>query len=986
LADLKIYLLGTIRIERDGQSVAFDTRKADALLAYLAVTASPARRDSLAALLWPDYDTSSARAALRRTLSVLRKGIGEHFLEASYETIGLVHREDIWVDAIIFRGLIQDTKTHAHSSDARCAECLAGLVQAVELHRGDFLSGFSLRDSVAFDDWQFFQADEFRQELAWVLERLTEIYSAQGEFDPAIASARRWLSLDPLREEAHRQLMRLFAWSGQRNAALRQYRECVRILEQEIGVPPLDETSQLYQQILENLLPPPITLEESSPVGFLEDRAWIGDSHAADPALAGSWPGFTFPLIGRTDEWQTLVLCHSAARHNGWLVLLEGEAGIGKTRLAEEFITHASTLGAQVFQARCYEGETNLAYGPITEGLGALLKEKAVGDKLKKLPVRWLVEAARLQPEIATLFPDLPASEPMDSPGAQSHFFEGLRQLLINLLAGPVPGVLFLDDFQWADAASLELLTYIARRLAGSELLALLTWRGGLTESRPLILKMLAEAQRSKRGTLIQLARLSAAEIDELIRALPGNPPVFDDQFSQRLYQESEGLPLYAISYLNSAVQNPSLGPGGPLELPGDVRTVWQAQLSALDEISHQLLSTAALIGRSFDYVILKEASGRSDLETVTGLETLLANSLVVECNQLITACESTYDFAHEKLRELILKDISLARRQLLHRRIAEALLNAARGRREQGKVSAQVAYHFQQAGQNSQAAEYFKQAGELARALYANRAALAHFQAALAAGYPDAAGLHETCGDLYTLLGEYASAIHNYETAAAFCLTPQIARLEHKLGKVLARKGEWVLAESYFQVGLEHSEREEDLSLQALILSDWSLTAHRRGDAAQALDLASQSLNLAQQTDDPRALTQAYNMLGMLARARGDFEEAWNQLNNSLQSARDLGEPGRQVAALNNLALVSRDQRRPDQAIELTQAALSLCSQQGDRHREAALLNNLADLLHAAGRELEAKEYLRKSVVIFAEIGVEAGEQDPEIWRLSEW
>jgi tetratricopeptide (TPR) repeat protein len=126
--------------------------------------------------------------------------------------------------------------------------------------------------------------------------------------------------------------------------------------------------------------------------------------------------------------------------------------------------------------------------------------------------------------------------------------------------------------------------------------------------------------------------------------------------------------------------------------------------------------------------------------------------------------------------------------------------------------------------------------------------------------------------------------------------------------------------------------------------------------------------------------------MLGMLARARGDFGEAWNQLNNSLQSARDLGEPGRQVAALNNLALVSRDQRRPDQAIELTQAALSLCSQQGDRHREAALLNNLADLLHAAGREAEAKEYLRKSVVIFAEIGVDAGEQDPEIWRLSEW
>jgi DNA-binding SARP family transcriptional activator len=656
LVDLKIYLLGTIRLERDGAGVEFDTRKADALLAYLAITGEPARRDSLAALLWPDYDTSSARAALRRTLSALRKGIGEHLVESSYENIGLAAGAAIWVDVLVFRGLLTAIKTHVHPAEADCDQCLADLVQAADLYRGDFLSGFGLRDSAAFDDWQFFQADELRQELAWVLEKLTLAYARRGEYESAIASARRWLALDQLREEAHRQLMRLYAWSGQRNAALRQYRECVRILEQEIGVPPLDETSQLYQQILENQLPPPVTLEVSSSAGLFEQQAGPEDNRSAQSTLEGSWPGFVFPLIGRADEWQTLVLCHSAARHNGWLVLLEGEAGIGKTRLAEEFITHASSLGAQVFQARCYEGETNLAFGPITEGLGSLLKEKKASERLRKLPGRWLVEAARLQPEIASLFPDLPPPAPLADPGAQSRFFEGLRQLLINLLAGPVPGILFLDDLQWADAASLELLTYIARRLANSELLLLLTWRGGLTEGRVPVLKMLTEAHREKRGTHFQLGRLSAAEIDELVHTLPGSLTSFGEQFSQRLYQESEGLPLYAISYLNTVLQIPSPEPGVLVELPGDVRTVWQAQITALDEIPHQLLSTAALIGRSFDYEILKEASGRSDLETVSGLETLLANNLIVECNLLITACESTYDFAHERLRELILK------------------------------------------------------------------------------------------------------------------------------------------------------------------------------------------------------------------------------------------------------------------------------------------------------------------------------------------
>ena len=152
MAELKIYLLGTIRLERDGQSVEFDTRKANALLAYLAVTGEPAQRDSLAALLWPENDTSSARAALRRTLSALRKGVGEHFLEASYEHIGLAHSEDIWVDALVFRKLIKDIKKQSLLSDADGAEFLEALVQAAELYRGDFLTGFGLRDSAAFDD------------------------------------------------------------------------------------------------------------------------------------------------------------------------------------------------------------------------------------------------------------------------------------------------------------------------------------------------------------------------------------------------------------------------------------------------------------------------------------------------------------------------------------------------------------------------------------------------------------------------------------------------------------------------------------------------------------------------------------------------------------------------------------------------------------------------------------------------------------------
>jgi predicted ATPase len=986
---LKIFLLGTPRLELDGAVVEFDTRKAEALLAYLAVTNEPVRRDTLALLLWPDYDTSNGRAALRRTLSALRKGIGGEFLEISYETIGLAQNGAIWVDAFQFHQQLEHVRAHRHPAGSSCAGCLEALGQAAALYRGDFLIGFGLRDSANFDDWQFFQADQLRQELSWVLEQLTLAHAGQADYESAITSARRWLSLDPLREDAHRQLMHLFAWSGQRNAALRQYRECVRILQQEIGVPPMEETSRLYQQILERKLdtPPQPVTQPGSLVENAPDLPRVQAEAAAQPPVsAAALSDFTCPLIGRASEWQTLVLCHAAAQQDGWLVLLEGEAGIGKTRLAEDFLLHARLLGGRVFQARSYEGEANLAYGPFIEGLSLLLKDEQAVERLSRLPAHWLSEAARLLPDIASLFPALPEPAPLDSPGAQSRFFESIRRVLVQLLSGPLPGVLMIDDLHWLDSASLELLTYIARRLEHCALLLLLTWRGRQSENSTQILQVLAEAQRQKRGTRLLLEPWGEAEVVELIRSWPGDAQSLGEHFSQRLYRESEGLPLYTISFLRSYLQTAGSQPAGPPELPADMRNVWLAQVSALDEISQQLLSTAAVIGHSFDFTVLKEASGRSELEALNGLERLLQVRLIRECNRQVQACESSYDFTHEKLRQMVYHEISLARKQLIHRRVAEALLNSARSRKEGGKLASQVAYHYQQAGQSSQAAEFFKQAGEQARSLFANVAALAHFESALSAGYPDAAGLHETIADLHTLSGEYPAAIHNYETAAALCLPPALARLEHKLGEVYARKGDWQLAACYYQLALGDSDANEDRSLKALILSDGSLAAHRLDEDSQALELAQQSLALAQNTNDLPALAQAYNILGMLARARGDLEEALSHLNSSLQIAQRLAEPARQAAALNNLALVHGDQDQLDQAIQLSHQALSLCAQQGDRHREAALLSNLADLYHAAGQTQEAQEYLHKSVVLFTEIGEKAGEQEPGIWKLSEW
>jgi DNA-binding SARP family transcriptional activator len=229
---LDIWLLGAPRAEIGGQVVRTDTRKATALLALLAVSDKPQRRATLAAFLWPDADEQKARGALRRTLSVLRTALSDRWLDVDGETVTL-DMTGLQVDVRDFRRTLREGR----------------LANAVSLYRGDFLEGFSLRDSAAFDDWQANEADALRGEYGEALAKLAEAAMAAGDDAAAIAHLKRRLVLDPLHEPAHRELMRLFAKTGDRSAALLQYHECVRLLDGELGVAPAAETRALRDAI-----------------------------------------------------------------------------------------------------------------------------------------------------------------------------------------------------------------------------------------------------------------------------------------------------------------------------------------------------------------------------------------------------------------------------------------------------------------------------------------------------------------------------------------------------------------------------------------------------------------------------------------------------------------------------------------------------------------------------------------------------------------
>jgi DNA-binding SARP family transcriptional activator/Tfp pilus assembly protein PilF len=883
VAPVTVMLLGPPRVEREGRAVAFDTRKAIALLAYLALGGRPRPRDVLAELLWPERDAEHARGALRRTLSAVRGAVGPEALETTRDQVAL---GAVDVDVARFRSL-------AEAGD---------LEAAADVFRGDFLEGFGLRDSPAFEDWQRGEAEVLRRELATVLGRL-------AERSGSLAHARRWLELDPLHEPAHRALIRLYAASGDRAAALAQYRDCVRVLTRELGVPPLEETTRLYEAISE------------------------GTSEAPSPPPPGPPAARAVPLVGRDADRAALIELLGA---DGRVALIEGEAGIGKTRLAEELVAAARERGAAVLAGRAYEEESALAYGPLVEALRGRLQ---VDDSwLEGLPERTVVEAARLLPELG------PAPPALDSPAARARFHEGVWETLAAAAAG---GVLLVDDAHWADDATLGLLGYGLRRLAGRPLLVVLTWR---TPHDHAVRRVVAEVARAGRGAVLSLARLGADEVAELLRA--GGPRVAPE-LERRLYEETEGLPFLVVEYLRA------LDAEGVLALPAGARGVLRARLDPISETGRQVLAAAAVLGRSFDVDTVRAASGRGDEETVTALEELVAHGLIREHAH-------EYDFGHEQLRALVYEETSLARRRLLHGRAAEAV----------GSVPA-VARHLRLAGREEAAAREYVRAAEQARAVFANAEALEHLRAALALGHPDAADLHTAIGDLQTLGGEYRAALASFETAAALAgADSSVAAIEHRLGQVHHRRGEWAMAEAHLTAALEGSA---DGATRARICADLALTVHDGGDPERAARLADGARELAEEAGDPRALGQAHNLLGVLG--SGDQEA---HLQRSLALAEELGDPGARAAALNNLAHVQRTRGALDTALELTHAALELCTAQGDRHREAALRNNLADLLHESGRPDEAMDQLKQAVAIFADVG--EGEPQPGVWKLARW
>jgi DNA-binding SARP family transcriptional activator len=690
---LVVRLLGDLQVGRgaSGPAVPIPARKVRALLAYLALhPGHPHPRDRLTALLWPDVADAQARQSLRQALAGLRRALAKRGgLVADADKVA-VDPLRVDVDVTRFEELIAD------GSRSR-------LEQAVALYRGDFLEGFQVKAPV-FEDWLLTERERLRELARKALTKLLANQTRTGTGEVALHTARRLLALDPLREDVQRALMRLYVAQGQSAAALRQYQSCVGVLRRELGVEPEAATKRLYQEILQRPLlpgvmagppPPPVPAERRSPT-----RSQPGRVHGE------------LALIGRDAEIARL----RRARDEAWdgrarVVLVTGEAGIGKTRLLEQVAVEAAERGGRVLAGRFHETEQIL---PFQAWIDALRRGDVLGG-LGDLGA-WRAELTRLFPELGP------------PPGVAASPVRLLEAMLavVDRLAARHRLLVVLDDLHWADEMSVRLFSFIGRRIRRRPVLLVGSAREeDLTEARPLR-QALEELDREECLVRLALSPLSQVHTVELVRMLlrRGTAETSVERVGDEIWRTSEGNPFVIVEALRELVEGGRAADAGPVRVPRRVRDLLSARLERLGEPSRRLAAVAAVIGRDFSFTLLQRSGGLAPPETAEGLEELVRR-------RIVSAVGEAFDFTHDRIRRVVYNELLEPRRRMLHAVVGEALeaLYADRP----AEVYDRLAHHYVQAGVAEKAVIYLARFGDLARRRYAHTDALRAFDQALA-------------------------------------------------------------------------------------------------------------------------------------------------------------------------------------------------------------------------------------------------------------
>lgn len=939
---LRLAVFGPPEVFHDERRLSFALRKAEALLLYLAVEGGMHPRSKLAALLWPDSEPSTARNALRNALALLRNLLTDapapspsHLLQ-DLELLGLNPQAPAECDLTVVQQAwkaVQELTT-APSKEQR-SMLIATVQHALSLVRGTFLDGFWLREETAFDEWHEQQEQQWQVRLQFLMDRLASWQEEDFELEAAKATLTRLLMVNPLSEETTRRLMRIYLAQGDLTAALHVYATLRTHLAEELRIKPSAETTALAERIRAT-----------------RARRDATASHPSTAVQSRSSGELVTPLVGRTATFRQLMSCYQSVQQGQpQVVLLVGEAGIGKTRLASEFVAWAWAQGAEVLRGQAFELGGRLPYQLLVEALRARLEaENAPEDLLEDL---WLAELARVLPELRLRYPDLPVPT-QDELSGKLRLFEAVARLL-DALAQHAPVILLLDDLQWTDGASLDLLRYLGHvwKGQGSRVLLLGTVRSEALELDPGFATHLLDLGRDLPLTQLPLQPLGQTEIFELLGVLTGEnhratPPSFTSEkepevktavLGDFLFTQTGGQPLYLLETLKLLCERQwllyhqttegvfQLTPVEELVaalaqkesrrelLPPSVRAMIQTRLARLSAPARQLVMASAVLGSPASATLLWQMA---ELQVPTGLEAL---EEAIKCGILheeepVAGGLTSYRFTHDLVRDVVYTELGAARRLVLHQR-ALTVLKAA------GTRAAGLAYHALSAGDAEVASRYSVQAGDEALAVFAVEEAIGHYEQARALlkaqpllqsrfSASEVEHLYVRLGRAYGFQNAWSRTQQTYEELLAYAKEHQLpALVSMTLNRLAIRAVQQAKGRSEVQAMLEEAWHVAEISSDQCTLAE---TAWNRAqiigfvwdEPERALAYGKQALELARDMGDRELEARSLASSGAIHLLGGDFEEALHELEAALG----------QYAALDSEPLTSREMSLPSIAM----------------------------------------------------------------------
>ena len=720
---IEFRLLGPLEVSRGGRSLSIAGKPA-ALLALLLVHANEVvSTDRLIDGLWGNTPPKSAAKLVQGYVSHLRRSLtagndeegGDEALVLTRPSGYLLRLDEGQLDAERFRTLLDQARTALAEGAADVAAQILG--DALDLWRGPPLADFA---------YEPFARDEIAQleELRLIgLEERVEAALAVGRHAELVGELEALIAHHPVRERLRAQLMLALYRCDRQSEALQAYQDARRLLVEELGLEPSRRLRDLEQAILRQ----DPALDRALP------RAAPGAADLGQQASGGR-VGSVF--VGREKELETLQRAlGDALAGRGRLLVIAGEPGIGKSRLAEELARAAADSRAEVVWGRCWEAGGAPPYWPWVQGIRSYARG-ADPERLRRELGADAAEIGEVVPEVREQIRDLGTSPAIDDPHARFRLFDGITGFL-KRASGTQPLVVVLDDLHWADEGSLRLLEFVAREVADARLLLIGTYRDVELSRRHPLSQTLAELTRERLFERIVLRGLNREDVAHFMEATWGASP--PPALVNAVHSQTEGNPLFVTEVVRLLAQEGELTPERlsdneslSIRIPEGVREVIGRRLDRLSDACNEALAVASVIGREFGLDQLQRLlEGFSEDRLVQLLDEALSARVIEEA----TGAVDRYQFTHTLIQETLADELSLTRRVRLHARIAEAL-EALYGE-DAERHAAELAHHFGQAQTQlgpDKFVRYSLVAGEAALAASAHEQALAHFDRALAA------------------------------------------------------------------------------------------------------------------------------------------------------------------------------------------------------------------------------------------------------------